>query len=738
MIAILRQYALVLWAIVSRPWTLLMLGLGLLYVGPFLGAWLGGRAVPDGAMTAVPVVETPSVLGSFGAAELEEMARGGRLDSVTDLDTQAVGRQEAWGLVAPNGRGRSGSQLTRAADEGPGAWPLLDRFPSLDRLWMSPPDMLSEQGWERIGKHTALEVLSLPNVSSPDAETLSRFPMLARAALERLPNLRELDLRGTGGSFELLLPPLPKIEVLAIGWGRLEENLRTLADGSPRLRVLAIQTWFDIGFTPGMIASLRRMPNLRAVYVAGAYQAEDEPAMTRQVDELRRALPGVRVHPGTYRSSRVWTSFWATLLGMYLPFVFWFQSGLLLSTSLAWMLPRRLAPHLFWAMAAAAACGGIIVALLVSAGVAWMPALTLTLFATMLVAGGTLGEVEGIAGRISSIVLRVELIAGLAAAATALLAPWIIDRWLSGAMPWLSVTLLAAVIAASVWKLARQARLPRILASLGLANPPGLVIDVNQGTLPKQPAGSFANWQLKLAERAVDRQIDRPVPAPYGEMLRRSQPRIQMLLMVAIMLVVMVGMMWVIPVVIARGTGQPPPPLSRYLPGVIAAFAWQACVMTIAQTAGMWGQRRGSLVIDFLRPVSRAGYWRGLRQAIARDLSLPAVLGAVCLALAVGLDGKGGWWAWGVAAILLVGTFALTHAMILLLAVTRWPLVVGTLMVVLLVAAGIGIVIALSHVLSVSKPADLVMALVAAGAVLAVGLGIRMGVLWRLEEREIG
>jgi hypothetical protein len=30
------------------------------------------------------------------------------------------------------------------------------------------------------------------------------------------------------------------------------------------------------------------------------------------------------------------------------------------------------------------------------------------------------------------------------------------------------------------------------------------------------------------------------------------------------------------------------------------------------------------------------------------------------------------------------------------------------------------------------------MALVAAGAVLIVGLGIRMGVLWRLEEREIG
>ena len=736
MIAILRQYAMVLLVIVSRPWMLLMLGMGLLYVGPFLGAWIVGRAVPDNAMTPVPVVETPSVLGGFGVAELEKMAREGRRDTVTDLDTQAVGRQEAWGGVTPNGRGRSGLQLSRTADEGPGAWPLLDSFPSLERLWMSPPDMLSEEGWQRIGDHTGLEVLSLPNVSSTNSVTLEGFPAVAGAALERLPRLRQLDLRGTGGSFELLLPPLPNIEVLAIGWGRLEENLRTLADGSPRLRVLAIQTWFDIGFTPGMIESLRRMPNLRAVFVAGAYQAEDELAMTRQVDELRRALPGVRVHPGTYRSSRVWMALWATILGAYLPFAFWFQSSLLLSTSLAWMLPRRLAPHLFWAMAVAAACGGIMVAVLASAGVAWMPALTLALFTTMLVTGGTVGDVEGIAGRISSMVPRGELIVGLAAAATALLAPWIVDRWLSEATPWLPAIMLAAVILTVVWKLARQARQPRILASLGLASPPGLVLDVTQGTLSQQPAGSFANWQLKLAERGVDRQISRPVPTTYAEMLRRSQPRIQMLLMMAIMLVVQVGVMWVIPIVIARGTGQPPPPLSRFLPGVIAAFAWQACVMAIAQTAAIWGQRRGSLVIDFLRPVSRAGYWRGLQQAIARDLILPAVLGAVCFGLALGMTEKVGGWAWVVAGMLFVGICAMTHALILLLAVTRWPLVVGTLMVVLLVAAGIGAAVAVGHVLA--TPADLLTAFLVAGAVLAAGVGIRMGVLWRLEEREIG
>jgi hypothetical protein len=305
-------------------------------------------------------------------------------------------------------------------------------------------------------------------------------------------------------------------------------------------------------------------------------------------------------------------------------------------------------------------------------------------------------------------------------------------------MPWLSVTVLAALIAAVAWKLARQARLPRVLAGLQLAAPPGLVIDGSQGALPMQHAGSVSGWPWRLSEWGVDRQIDKPVPAPYAEMLRRPQWRGQSLLTMAVMVVAMVSVMAFVPMIIARGTGQRPPSLSQFLPAVMAACAWQACAVAITQAIVMWGQRRGSLVIDFLRPVSRAGYWRGLRQAIARDLILPALLAGVCLGTAVGLFKNTDGLAWGVAAALLVGIFVMIHAMTLLLAVTRWPMVVGTLMVVLLVASGIGAVIALTHAASVTKPADLATALVAAGAVLAVGFGIRTGVLWRIEEREIG
>lgn len=52
-----------------------------------------------------------------------------------------------------------------------------------------------------------------------------------------------------------------------------------------------------------------------------------------------------------------------------------------------------------------------------------MPAITHALLATMLAAGGAFGEVEGIAWRISLTLHRVELLAGLAAAATVLCPP---------------------------------------------------------------------------------------------------------------------------------------------------------------------------------------------------------------------------------------------------------------------------------------------------------------------------
>lgn len=719
MLRVLRQYGLSLLVILARPWTWLMLGMGLLYVVPTTIAWTLGRTGFDPSMTPVAVVDAPP-------AAAPTAARGPAAET-TEWDTRWTTNRPG---VTPS---------TPFDPEGQGTdWPMLDRAPALERLWMHPPDMLSAEGWRRIGDHAGLEVLGVARVSSPDADTLARYPALARAALERLPRLRELDLRGTGGSFDLLLPPLPALEVLGIGWGRLEENLRTLADRSPRLRAIVIETWRDFTFTPAMIAALRRMPNLRTVSIAGAFSLEGEPEAQRQLTELRRALPGVSVRPGTYCNDRVWKALVLSILGGVLPFVFWFQTGVLLSTALAWMMPRRLAPHLFWPVAVAAVCAGGMVGVARSVGIAWVPALTLAMLVTMASAGGMIqGDVSAPAARISSAVVRVDLFGGLVMAAIALLFPWVADRWLSGGRPWLALAMFGVTVLSAAWKLLRHARLPRIVAGLGLASAPGLELETAPAARGATAAAS-AGWQWWLVDVGTDRQIARPVPAPFANMLRRPQSRYQVPFMLATMAVAVVGALALMPTIMARVSGQPSPAITLFAPPMIAAFAWQGAAFGLALTAAMWGQRRGSLVVDFLRPVSREEYWRGLRQAIARDLVLPVLLGAACLATGVWSTGTREPTAWIVAALVLVGTVAASHALILLLAITRWPLVVGTVSVLTLLAAMIGSVIAVSHALSVSKPADSRTAWLVAGAVLAIGLAIHVGVLWRLEEREIG
>lgn len=740
MIAILRQYALVLWAIVSRPWTWLMLGVGLLYTVPCAVSWIRGDFQRDDVtMKAVAVVEGPPPT----APSFERFAAGVGFDEQTDWDTR-------WG-ASGTPIGAPGNPIDGSA-EGAGSWPVLDRLPALERLWMSPPDTLSAAGWERIGDHRSLEVLSLVNVGSPDADTVARYPSLARAALIRLTRLRQLDLRGTGGSFDLLLPPLPALETCAIGWGKLEDNLRTLADGSPRLQSLGLETWPGHEFTPAMIESLGRMPSLRTLAIAAATRSSDEPAQRRQIAALQAAFPRVRVVPGTYSPLRIWTVMVASLLATFVPFVFWFQSCVLLSTASNWMLTRRPAAHLFWPMAVSAVCGGMVVGVVTSTGGACSPGIVLALFSTGLGAYGAFSmDLAGLPARVTGVVLRMDVAAGLLLAALVLVGRPLFDRWLVGMLPMLDRGLLVVAVAGLVWKLVRLSRIPRILTEQGNTAIPGLTLDA-LATMPRDRSDSPAaggRFELKwwLQDLAIDRQIARPLPADpasapgFAAMLRRQQSQWHIPLMLAFMFAAMAGMSLLVPWIVALGSESPAPSASRgsvFLPAFLAMFAWQGCVMAIALAAGLWGQRRASLGVDFLRPVSRRDYWLGLRRAIAHDLLLPVLLGGGAMAVTVAWYGGGKWLPWAIVATVILGFVALVHAMLLVLATTRWPLVMGTLAGILFLGEVMASAVAFGFAMTPVRPEHVYTALVAAGAVLAVGLGIRMGVLWRLEGREIG
>lgn len=737
MTGIVRRYVHVIFVILARPWTWLMLGVGLFYAVPLAVGWTRGEPGRDDApMRAVAVVDG----APYSAPTFEGHGIGVVVGDQTEWDT-------GWG------RGGNGVGEAGAMSGSGGSWDLIDRFPSLERLWMHPPDMLSAEGWRRIGDHRSLELLSLQNVSGIPTDTPANVPAAAVAALAALPRLEQLDVRGSGGGYGDVLPPLPALERCAIGWQHLEENLVTLADGSPRLHTLGIDTLPGHEFTPSMIASLARMPALRTLSIAAATRAADEPAQRRQIAELARALPGIRVVPGTYSPSRIWTVLVASLLAMFLPFVFWFQTCVLLSTASNWTFPRRLAPHLFWPMAASAVCGGMLVGVVRSTGGAWLPGIVLALFVSGLGAYGAFSrDLAGLPARVTGAVLRMDVAGGMTLAALALVGRPLLDRWLTGMLPALDGVLLVAASAGLVWKLVRLARVPRILAEQGNPAIPGLTLDT-LATMPRERSGAgpgrTGRFDLKwwLQDAAIDRQIARPLPADpasaggFAAMLRRQQSQWQIPLMVAFMFVAMGGMLLFLPWIVAWGSESPPPQAFRtpvLAPAFLAMFAWQGCVMAIALAAGLWGQRRATLVVDFLRPVSRRDYWLGLRRAITSDLVLPTLLGGGALVFATAWYGDGKWLPWAIVATVSLGCVALVHAMLLVIAITKWPLLMGTLAGFLFLGAAITSTVAVAHAMTPLRPEHVRTAWLAAGTVVALGLGARFAVLRGLGSREIG
>ena len=705
---IARRYLLVLWAILARPWTLLMLAWAI-PMGGWALANLSGPGFASRSQT-VPLVDSPPPLI---AESLRALAKKGQLDSVTDFNMGAHDASQIEGgfILGPDGR---------PVPEHPGHkgdWKILDQLPSLKRLWLPAVQSLTAEGWQRIGTHPSLELLSMRLSSFPGG-----VPEAARAALRQLPRLRHLDVFLAGGEHGFLVPPLPALETITIDSRSLEENLRRLAAGSPRLATISLEPPWDFKLSRGMLESLKRMPNLRRLYIASIFITKNDGGR-RELAALRAALPGVSVLPGEYSSDRVLTAMFAPLLLAAVPFAFWFQTVVLLGTPLGWMLPGRLAPHLLWPLAVSSVCGGLIVTLALSLGIAWTPAITLAVFSTLAITTTGRADVGGFADRISTATTAVVLSIAAAAVATALMAPWVVDRWLCGDMPLPAAAILLLVTVISAWQVAKYARLPQIFARQGLVNPPGLVLG---------PAQRSQLSMLTTFDSAdVDQQIGRPVPASFADMLRRPLSRRNV-----VTGALLIGTISFVAAGLPRLFTQP----GKGGWGWLIMPVFQILYLSLFITGRLWGQRRDSLRAEFLRPVSRDDFWRGLRHAIARDLWLPAGLGAACLAMVVAYRETARVESAIVAVALFCGWVAGTHAMLLLVAITRRPQIVTTLVAVLFIAA----IVASSFTMALSVGAlgtTLIgwrIKFLIAAAILAIGFTIRSAVLYRLEDREIG
>ena len=734
--ASLRQLLLVLLAILARPWIWLMLAVWVLW--PVLSL-LSNVMTPSATLTPVAVVSGPTVPPNGGADVRED-----HLATITDW--YALWTPQF--VAAPGG----GSTLVESAgdrSERLGNWDILDRLPALERLWMTAPDVLSEEGWRRIGDRARLELLSLQNVGTCYAVGDDGFAQDGRDALARLTRLQHLELRGTGLEAGILLPPLPALEACGVGWRHLEKNLAALAAGSPRLHSLALDTYPEFAFTPGMLAALRQMPALRTVFVAAAVRPEDEPAMACQVAELGRAVPRIRVLPGRYSAQRVTAVGYAVFALAGICWVFWFQAATLLATPLAWMLLRRFPPHAVWPTAVAAAGSAGFFLLCHGYGVAWLPAVGLALFACGFgLYGPVADDTAGWPTRLTRLAIGADYAGGLLIGGTFLGAAATADRWLMGYEPVAAVALVIAAAAALGWKIARVARLPRILAEGGReAVVMWRMAGGQAGAWAPAPCADHADRRWWRPDVAIDRQLARPLPtatsaaAAFADMLRRPQSRLQILLLVGFILGAGV-VISALPGILRGGDTASWPPTKGWAAIVAVQFAWQAAATSLSMTAGLWWQRRNSRVLDFLRPVSRRDYWLGLREAIARDLIVPMAVVAAGLVISASWWGRGRLLPWLVSSLGFAGVIAIAHAMVLLIATGRRPLIAATIAVFVLAVAASGLFATVSASISSgwSSEPRFPGCWPIAGAIvlLAASLAIRAAVLWRLEDREIG
>jgi len=738
----LRQLGMVLVTIVGRPWTWLTLGILLLASLIHLRAMRQWDTRPNSsALEPVAVVPEPTVPVSVRPA-IDDAQGSTMKDWHALMVPPALHVRQQRLVAAPGG----GTMIVEAdADDGQRIdnWAELDQLPALERLWVTGRCHLSRAGWRRIGDHPALVLLSFPNLRSWYPAGDDGFARDGRDALARLPRLRYLELRGTGTDQGVLLPPLPQLEACGIGQVHLEENLAVLADGSPGLRNLAIETTPDFTFTPAMVAALRRMSGLNTLFIDAARARTDEPAMRRQVNELRRALPGVGLRPGSYCPSRVQAVFPAMLIVVGVGFVFWFQAATLLATPLAWMLPRRFAGHAFWPIAVALASGIAALVFLRGLGVAWLPAVGLAMFAGGVGAyGPVLGDLPGWPARIA----RGALAADVAVTAVMLggftMANAAADYWLTGGWPPAAVALIVAATASVGWKISRLVRLPRILAEGDREMVLARSIEGGQALAREHARKSGGRFDPRwwLHDAAIDRQLALPLPTPmftagwFAGILRRSLNHSKGLVFGSYM-VTMPGLV--------RFLTSPARDAASWMEGMpttLAAGAWQAAGVMLSITCSMWWARQSSLAADFLRPVSRRDYWLGVRAAIARDLIAPLAVGAALLVGAASWWGQGNPLPWVVSALGFGGFVAMAPVLLLLIATGR-TLVTRTVAGTFLFAAGFGLAYAVTesfwHVWYGGAHHGW---RVVAGAVvlLVAGLTIRAAVLWRIEDREIG
>ncbi len=650
----------------TRPWVWLMLVFGVLQMIP-LGMGVRGLTQNPVAV-AIPAFDVPGEVVMHGNI-FQQLQQEQRLGTIVGLDTRFLEGVE-WEFLnkRPNG-----SHPSHAS-----GWTILEQTPQLKSLTMQPPNMLSSEGWRRIGNLSQLEELTLMNIGAVDQEAQKTAPADLEAALSRLTKLRQLDLRNAGGSLDWKLPPLPSLEYVVLGSNlKLENSLETLATSSPQLHQLAIESYQGFSFTERMQAAIRRMPKLRSIYVWTDGNLDET---NRQVEYLRSRLPAVLVVRGNYSAVRVRAGGLVAIATAFLPFLFWFQTGLMMSLHFAAVMPGHRRPHLFWPVCMSVGSLVVFLGVAIYFGVIWPVALAMGCLITTITAN-TLGghDIRPDWKRITGAVQTGDGIAIFSILAAVFGFPSRLDAFLIGDYPVLSVLLMFWFLFAAGWKVVRMSRLDRILAESGQAGVPGLNLTM-QG-MQNQSYKPASKWSLgalflSMQERSQQKQLARLDRTNFVELLRAGVPRQQAMTMVITMLIFVAAFYGFL--------GKMPGDPKVMLKMIVGMGGFQCVMMFQTQISALWVGRRGSIASDFLRPVSREQFWSSLRWAIFHDMKPAFIFAVIGVFAAIYLSGKASFSPLIVTVVLCstAGLFAVNHGWLTLMVVCKRLWLHGTLAVV--------------------------------------------------------
>ena len=672
----------------TRPWVWLMGAACLFQLFP---AWMVTRGGSSQSIVTLLPEVAPREPAIRKQDEFVDLAASGRLSEVKSVDLK-----DRVGIIPSVPfrviRDPSGGRTVELVDPAGAPIQPFDELGVLSHLrdvtdLRADLHMFTTEMFGRLGKLRKLEALSLRNAGSVDSASLKQVETDLTNTLSQLTALKRLDLSNAFG-MKARVPPLPNLEFLAIGPTlHLEESLKTVAEHSPRLSMLVLIGYPQESLTPGERNALRKMTELRTIYLEGFSNLHEVRA------QLREDLPGVSFPRSVYHPSRIYGALYLTLGAMFPCMILWIQSLICFGLGMARTLPGFRAAHLGVLLPGVVGIMALVLGVALWLGISPLPAIVLAMAGAGL---PTSPQPVVDVTRGGTWILRAIVAWRIGILATLLLLVFrgqpTLDAFLLGEFPGAVLFLLAVETASWIWGISRLVRQACVLAEIGQPLIPGMVqldsFSMQPVALLGQKAGRSdpgVHW--------MDRSLERVLAGPrrsLASLLRVGNAGVIWHVRAIVIAFLFVSMMLIFRPHLSGS-------LSEQIERALPFAALQGGIVFIMWVYLRWIGRRPLLASELLRPVSRGDYYRGLWKATSTDLGQVLIFLFVTVAglLALRRMGPAVW-------ISLIsgtaGLFLLLHGFLLWLLTARrlWvPLVAGFFMVTA-VLPGCGVLIALT------------------------------------------